>query len=468
MKSQSKTGLARLFPMSDRDVRLSRLRLACFASPSLPIAAFALPMAILLPPFYADQMGLGLVLVGQIIMLTRIWDVITDPVLGYVSDRFPTAIGRRRIWMLLGTPIMMASTVMLFIPDFLFGEVGSVYLAFWLFFVYIGWTMISLSHFAWGAEIHSSYDERSRIQGAVSMQTQIGLFLSLGIPIVLASTLEGVTALAALAGYLIIVLPLTTGLAVFTTPEKAASRTAGRHRFEFFSILKHFLRKDALRRLLVVYFIEGVATTVNSSIFLFFATYALGLQAELVLPLLLLYFVVGAIAAPVWVAISKRFNKHTALVLSYVYGSVSVTGLLLVPYGSFWAAVIGFAFLGFNIPAATLLIRSMMSDMSDLDELENEQQRAGLHFSFLNLVYKLGWAFAIGAVYPLLNAVGFDPRAEVPSESIAWVKGVFIGSPIVWNMLMIALMLRFPYDRQSHRATLEALESRRANSHSDS
>ncbi len=289
----------------------------------------------------------------------------------------------------------------------------------------------------------------------------LDFFLSLGIPIVISTAVDGLSALAVLAFYLMIMLPLTTGLSVFSTPEKRAEDAAKPQPFELFSLLKHFWQTDALRRLLIVYFIEGVATTVNSSIFLFFATYALGIETILVLPLLLLYFIVGALAAPVWVLISKRFNKHMALVFSYVYGSFSVLRLLLIPYGNFWATVVGFAILGFNIPAATLLIRSMMSDMSDLDELENEQQRAGLHFSFLNLVYKLGWAFAIGAVYPLLSAVGFDPRTDVPTESIAWLKGIFIGSPILWNIVMIALMWSFPYDRGPHERTLDALQTRR-------
>jgi Na+/melibiose symporter-like transporter len=94
----------------------SALRLIAFAGPSIPIAALGLPLAVYLPPFYAGPMGLGLATVGTVFMLARIWDVLIDPVLGILSDRFPSRWGRRRHWLVISVPILIVSSWYIFIP----------------------------------------------------------------------------------------------------------------------------------------------------------------------------------------------------------------------------------------------------------------------------------------------------------------------------------------------------------------
>ena len=84
---------------------ISNWRLAAFAAPSAAAAAAGLPIALYLPAYYAADLGLGLTLLGSIFMLTKIWDVITDPIVGVMTDRYTTRWGRRRHWIALGTPI---------------------------------------------------------------------------------------------------------------------------------------------------------------------------------------------------------------------------------------------------------------------------------------------------------------------------------------------------------------------------
>ena len=72
---------------------ISRFQLAAYAAPALPIAAFATPLSIYLPPFYATDMGLGLTAVGGVLMAARFWDLFTDPLMGVVSDKLPSRWG---------------------------------------------------------------------------------------------------------------------------------------------------------------------------------------------------------------------------------------------------------------------------------------------------------------------------------------------------------------------------------------
>ena len=88
----------------------------------IPLAVIGYPLAIWIPAHYANGLGISLAMVGTILMLARFTDVLTDPLMGEISDRFKTRFGRRKPWVLLGMPIMMIGVYQLFIPPE--GEVG--------------------------------------------------------------------------------------------------------------------------------------------------------------------------------------------------------------------------------------------------------------------------------------------------------------------------------------------------------
>ena len=106
---------------------------------SLITSVAALPMVLFVPAFYADQMGLPIAAVGMALAASRLLDVVTDPAIGVLSDRLRLPLGRRKPWMLLGTPLFMISLWKIFVP----GETASaLYLAGWSALLYLGFAMI--------------------------------------------------------------------------------------------------------------------------------------------------------------------------------------------------------------------------------------------------------------------------------------------------------------------------------------
>ena len=100
------------------------------------MAAMGMPVAVYLPRFYTEGMGLSLVTVGTIFTLARIWDVITDPVMGIVIDKYDTRWGRRKHWIAISIPILVLSVWMVFMPNQ--ESVSAGYLLFWLIVLYVG------------------------------------------------------------------------------------------------------------------------------------------------------------------------------------------------------------------------------------------------------------------------------------------------------------------------------------------
>ena len=157
--------------------RVPAWRLGIFASIAFPSVGMSLPLAIFLPPFYTKTLGLGLAEVGFVFMLVRVFDIVTDPVMGIIGDRFGSRWGRRKHWLVIALPFMMLGVFMAYIPQ---GTPSVSYLGFWLVVLYVGTTMQTISHSAWAAELSGHYDERSRIAAFNAFAAYAGSLLILG------------------------------------------------------------------------------------------------------------------------------------------------------------------------------------------------------------------------------------------------------------------------------------------------
>ena len=142
------------------DPRLPRPVLLAYGALGLPLPALNLPLYVYLPAFYADELGLGLATVGAALFAARLLDALSDPLIGELSDRSRSRLGRRRPWLLLAAPLLLGSTWLLFVPE---GAVGGAYLLLWSALAYLAWTLMLLPYAAWGAELAAGSHERSRI-----------------------------------------------------------------------------------------------------------------------------------------------------------------------------------------------------------------------------------------------------------------------------------------------------------------
>ena len=138
----------------------------------LPLALVGYPIAIWLPAFYAGEMGVSLAAVATMLLVAKLSDVVTDPLVGTISDRLRTPFGRRRPLILLGVPVLCGSIWLLFVP---MQGADSVYLLLCIAGMYIGTTLVGLPYGAWGAELSPDYHQRARVTAWREQFTLIGL-----------------------------------------------------------------------------------------------------------------------------------------------------------------------------------------------------------------------------------------------------------------------------------------------------
>jgi len=435
---------------------LSTARLAAFAAPCVPIAALGVPITLYVPQFYAGHMGLGLGVVGAIFMLARLWDGISDPLMGWISDRFPSRWGRRRHWVVIATPIICIAAWFLFLPQ---APVTPLYLLGWLFVLYLGWTMLTIPHMSWGAELTGEYHQRSRIHAFREAGEIIGVPLLLALP-ALIETLNGrdveADRMAAMGLFVIILLPIAVFLNLRFVKEIAP---APQPRVPLRQALTALAGNRALRTLVLADAVSGAGGAAVGGLFLYVATSVWGLAGSASL-LMLVYFFAGLGFVPLVVRASYRFGKHRTLIGCCAFYVITPPLSLLIPQGNLLAAAVVMVLLGVNVGGAGLLFRSIMADVADVDELATGQKRTGLLYAFMALTRKGSSALAVGATFLALQFLAFEPDGPNEPASIRNLAVLFALVPVFCNVAVIALMWRFPIGPRKHDEVRRSLERR--------
>ncbi|MCZ6656013.1 MAG: MFS transporter [Gammaproteobacteria bacterium] len=417
--------------------RVPAWRLAVFASIAFPSVGMSLPLSIFLPPFYTKTLGLGLAEVGFVFMLVRVFDIVTDPVMGIIGDRFDSRWGRRRHWLVIALPFMMLGVYKAFMPP---GSPSIWYLGFWLVVLYLGTTMKTISHTAWAAELSSRYDERSRIAGFNSFAGYMGSLLILGPLAILeynGTPPAGHEALTFFGTMAIIFAPICVFGALSVVGER---KTAPAPRIGLVQGLGIVLQNPHMRRLLLADAMASIPGAVMSGLFIFYQAELLG-TAQFNSLALIAFFLAHIFGVPMWVRVSRKIGKHRAFAISSLCFCFT-TSLFFFPGEGDVVLFVALLFTtGLAYSGLQFLIRSMGADVVDYDNVETGGQRTGLYFSLLALTAKAGGALAIGITYPLLALVGFDAQGDNSEEVKFAFRMIYVVVP-VFAMALAYLSIR--------------------------
>ena len=434
--------------------------LAAYSGISLPMAAMGMPIAVYLPRFYSEGLGLSLITVGLIFTVARVWDVVTDPAMGYIIDRFETRWGRRKHWIAISVPILVVSVYHIFIPNP--EAVTPFYLLFWLLALYVGYTMLAISHQSWGAELADSYDERTRLFGWREIFVIAGMTIVLALPAILEWT--GIddqnSKVASMGWFCIVLFPLLALPTLIAVPDQRAQTKS---RYSLGQQFKILFSNRLMWRLLASDFLAGFGTAVSGALYIFVASTYFELPGHASIALLC-YFVASFIAMPMWMKLAFNLGKALTLKIALVYGTL--INVLLIPLAEPGSAIVLWSFTisyGIAFGAAPTLLRTMMADLTDMDELESGEKRAGLFFAMLTTTNKLGAAVAVGLSFGILEVVfSFQPGAENAPEAL-WGLLLTYTIGTAGGLFLAALpIIGYPLNREAHDGIRQALATKKS------
>jgi glycoside/pentoside/hexuronide:cation symporter, GPH family len=429
--------------------------MALYGLMNLPTSIIGLPIALYIPAFYSQNLGLSLAVVGALIALSRVTDVFTDPPIGVASDRWQTRFGRRKPWMVVGAPLMVTSLWMLFVPDSTFAValwrifggdgVSNLYLFVWISLLYLSFTLVDLPYRAWGAELSPDYDERSRVTGWREAFGYGGTLMALFIPLILAAAfgMAGpANALLGIAVAVVVLIPLLFLPGLIWVKELPA-RVSSEARVTWKRGLKIVWANGPYRRLVIslVFFVAAVSMTASLSFF--FVASVMEETFERYALFILAYYLSSSAAIPLWFWISSRLGKHKTVVLGVAWLSLWSAFIPLLGPGHYWLFFLIMILKGSAIGALVFLPASMAADVVDLDTLRTGEQRTGLYFSLWGMVNKGAVALGVLLATNGVALFGFDPTSaantDVAKMAVAWLYSIVpaalacVALPLLWN-----------------------------------
>ena len=432
--------------------------LAAWTLPCLPMAGLGLPLIVYLPAYYASDLGLSLATVGATFMLVRILDMAFDPFIGGVMDATRSALGRFRLWFLISVPILAAAAYMLFMAK---PGVTSGYLLFWLLVVYAGASISTLSQVAWGAVLSPDYDQRSRIYGWWQAGNVVGMILVLALPaaLPLIGIADHAAGVAAMGWFIVILTPITIGVAVWRVPEPDVVTAAVRPGMKAYLDL---FRRPNVVRLLIADFLVGAGPAIAGGLFFFFMERAKGFDRGQASLLLLIYFIGGLAGAPLWAWLATLWGKHRALALSNLIYAAMMLCALMIPSGDILVAGVLMFLIGVPYAAGGFLLRAMMADVGDEERLQGGIDRTGLLYALLSGTVKISGAVAVGVGFEVLHAFGFDPADAGGSGGLDALRFLFVAAPALLSIACAWLVLNFPLTQARHAEIRRLLAERDA------
>lgn len=439
--------------------KLSRSTLFYYSLVDMPVMMSIFPVIVFIPRFYASDMAVSLELIGTILFVQRLIDVLTDPLMGYISDRTKTRWGNRRPWVVASTPILMLSIYQLFFPP---EGAGGMHLFVWMLMLSVGTTMMLIPYYAWGAELSTDYHERSRVTGWRAQAGVVGQLAAQLIPAVagIVFLMEGTDVVLMLVGStMLLIMPICTLLTVTKTPPTEVRVDT---RVPIMEGLRIMWKNAAFVRLISAFTVASIGLNITTPLYAFFIAFVLGAEGKEIY-MLSFFYLSNLLSIPLWVRFASRVGKHRAYLTSLIMIACAHPFYLLLGPGEFWwmlpiTIATGISAGGFS----SALPNSMKADVIDVDQLESGENRAAQFFATWSFAMK--GAAALGGVIAMwvLAGVGFDAvKPENNGEAeLFGLRFLFSTFPSIFFLVAAAIAWKYPITEARHAQVRAALAAR--------
>ncbi len=404
--------------------------------------------------FLTDVVRISPGLAGTVILVSKIYDSITDPFEGVISDRTRTKLGRRRPYLLAGIPLVFLSFFAMFYPVTFENENARFFfvMATYLFFSTVV-SLVTLNYSALQAELTLDYNERTSLATFRIFFSTFSSILCALLPLEIVKASPDVR-----TGW--IIMAAVFGL-LFALPF-IATVTITRERPEFQKQLKPFHWKQAFVEpfqvktfvyILIMYVTAFTAFDATQSIVVYYIKTYLG-RGEEVSFVLGTLLIAQVISLPFYQWLSKRISKsRTYLVGALVFVVVMFFSFLFTPTTPAFALYIFAAMVGAGSGGVVIMVYAIFPDIPDVDELRSGERREGIYSALTTFTRKLSSALAVFAVAQVLQLAGYIPPVEQAGKLVesvqtpAFVSALrlfFVLIPVVFISLGIFFASRFP------------------------
>jgi GPH family glycoside/pentoside/hexuronide:cation symporter len=408
--------------------------------------------------FSTDILLIGPAAIGFMLLAARVWDAVTDPAAGWLSDRTHSRIGRRRPWLLASAIPLGAAIVMLWSPP---EELEGTALTLWvggaIFLFYTAYTAFRVPHLALGAELSRGYHDRTRVFGIMQAVESIGM-LAAAAGLMMLERAEDPRAVARL---------LAIAMGGFATVMIIAAALTLRERSEFqgrggrnpWHSFRDVLKNPHSRILIGVFFLEQLGFSTLVILLPYLSDYVLDSPGSTAI---YLFGAIGSamLSIPVWIAVSRRFGKKRVWIWSLAVKTGLFATIFFMGEGDLVPLAILSVCFGLMNGCGSVVGPSLKADVVDWDEARTGERKEGSYFAAWNFVQKSAGGVAVWAVGVMLALTGFQPNVEQSESTLFGMRLLASILPFVLHLGALILIARFALDEAEHRAARQQADAR--------
>lgn len=434
-----------------------------YSLPAAALAVIGIPVYVYLPKFYTDIVGINVVLLGYILFSVRIFDAITDPVLGYISDRTSTRFGRRRPYIAVGSVFVAASMLLLFNPPQGTPAFETIWFGITIYVLFLCWTIVTVPYESLGPEITFDYHERTRLFGMrdglfiagtlVAASAPAFLQFALGLPEDGAGEREKFFWMSALYA------PFLIGSCWWCVLAIKEINPQNKKPLRLLPGLRQVIHNRPFMVLLAAYTMSAIGNNLPATLILYYVQYVL--QSDMADFFLLLYFVTGILFLPGWIYLSKFTGKKAAWLGSMTLNTGAFIGVFSLGPGDVWMYGVLVFLSGIGFGATLAIPSAIQADVIDYDELLTGQRREGQYIGLWSISKKFAAAVGIGVGLIVLGLAGYTPNTEQNEEVRMTLRVLYALVPSLCNLVGVLIALAYPISDSIHAEIREAIALRK-------
>jgi glycoside/pentoside/hexuronide:cation symporter, GPH family len=420
---------------------------------------------------------------GILFFLPRVFDSITDPIMGFISDNTRSRWGRRHHYVLIGAVVMGISFVAMWQMYRTDGVTYNfIYFLLWSFVFYTGLTLFSIPYVAIGYEMSDDFHERTSIMAVAQWIGQWAWVIAPWFWVVMydpkwfENADAAVRHLSIWVGVICMLLAMVPALFIPLRSSKDDTHLVplnwanfGGGMREILDGFKEAFSSAPFRKLCFSTFLIFNAFNTVAAFSFFIVVYHLfngNAAAAGIWPTL--FGSVGALITtfaviPTVAWMSRKMGKKNAFMLSQ---GISIIGYVLLWFlmipGKPWMFMFALPFFSFGIGGLFTLMMSMTADVCDLDELATGKRREGIFGAIYWWMVKFGFAIAGLLSGAIMSLVVFTPGAATqPAGAVDGLRFFYSGVPILGTLLAMWIMRNYDLDEKRAQEVHAELERRK-------
>ena len=369
-----------------------------YSLPSIPLAAAQIAVYIAVPAIYSKITAVGIGITGLVIMISRVIDMITDPILGTYLDRMVEKTGWK-FWLLIGFPLISIGIFILFNP---LNSLEIISLLLGVIFVTLGWTFFSIPWWGIGIAIsNSNSNDRFKVVSFRELLTIPGVIL--GLFLIHFSNISGEI-------FLIISILFLSPLFIKKIPIPNISNVKGTS--YFLNIKNLFKNNSNFKYLCLSYFFIGLSNGVTSILFILFVEFIIGGSPQ---NFLSIYFISAFMGLPFVYILASKYNKKRIWTSFIILACICFLPVVFLSNDSTTLFMVICIISGFCLSADLIIPSSIQADIIYKEQQQNNNVLVGKIYSVWSFIQKLSLALSAGVCLPLLGYFGFNP-SEVNTQ----------------------------------------------------